>query len=67
MARKRHTAEQITHKLQEVGIASGKRLAEVVRELESGEQAVILSAEVFWDGRASPLYSELKSASLENR
>ena len=40
MARKRHTAEQIIHKLREaeVGLASGKRVAEVVRELGVTEQ-----------------------------
>lgn len=30
IARKRHTPEQIIHKLTEVGLASGKRVAEVV-------------------------------------
>ena len=40
MARKRHTAEQIIHKLREaeVALASGKRVAEVVRELGVTEQ-----------------------------
>ena len=40
MARKRHTAEQIIHKLREaeVGLASGKRVAEVVRDLGVAEQ-----------------------------
>ncbi|MEE8191736.1 MAG: transposase, partial [Gemmatimonadales bacterium] len=40
MARKRHTAEQIIHKLREaeVGLASGKRVAEVARDLGVTEQ-----------------------------
>ena len=40
MARKRHKAEQIIGKLREaeVGLASGKRVAEVVRELGVSEQ-----------------------------
>ncbi len=40
MARKRYTAEQIIGKLREaeVGLASGKRVAEVVRELGVTEQ-----------------------------
>jgi len=40
MARKRHTPEQIIHKLRgaEVRLASGKRVAEVVRELGVTEQ-----------------------------
>ncbi len=40
MARKRYTAEQIIHKLREaeVGMASGKRVGEIVRELGIAEQ-----------------------------
>ncbi len=40
MARRRYTAEQIIGKLREaeVGLASGKRVAEVVRELGVAEQ-----------------------------
>ena len=40
MAWKRHTAEQIIQKLREaeVGLAGGKRVAEVVRELGVTEQ-----------------------------
>ena len=40
MARKRHTAAQIIHKLREaeVGLANGKRVAEVARALGGTEQ-----------------------------
>ncbi len=43
MARKRQSAEQIIHKLREaeVGLASGKRVAEVVRDL-GGDGADVL-------------------------
>ncbi len=46
LARKRHTAEQIIGKLREaeVGLASGKRVAEVVRELTGlGSSSVVAS------------------------